>query len=979
MANELPDGWVVESAPQPAQASTGGDLPPGWTVEHVPGQVDASGASQGDGLLMNYAAGTNEGVSTLMGAPVDIATWGINRGIDAANWASRQMGGDNLAGNITDPVGGSQSIRDAQALYGGSPDQVAAATSAERIARGAGAGTTMALLPAAAATALPARAAAIATQVTGAPTAGNALLGTVAGGSGAAAAELVPEQYKPLASLIGGFVGAGTLASLGTLGRAGWDAARGYAQPFTQAGQKQIAGQTLRGAAENPSAAADALEAPAQLVPGSVPTTAQAAGDMGLLSLERSAQTRRPDLFRQRAADQNAARVTAMGGVERAGDPMDVTRVLRSQLDDIEQTTQAAVDAARQTADTATAAVGGNQPIEAYGSRIRDSAVAAENAARQRERALWAAVDPEDNLALNVAPVRQAVKEIRAGITPSATPISGAEGQIYGAVAGYKDVMPFRHLTDLRSNISTEMREELRQRGRTASYARLSRLRGAVEDAINTAVERQAQADAEAVAAGQMAPEATVGFRLQQQAQEWQDRRAAEARAGQSAGEDIAGNVALGQGGVSSVSGAARPSGARSRGNEGNPGVQAPEPLQPNFDDAAAERLRAASAATKERATTFGPTTPAGAVVRNFEGRDAYRLSDAAVPARVFHPGPRGFEDVQQFRQAVGDENALPVLSDYAAASLRRTAGRADGTLDPGRMQAWQRAHAESMRAFPELAQRFATAESAERAVAETAAARRAALDNFNRQAAARLLNAQAPEDVTRAIGGMFSNRNAVTTFRDLAEATGASPEARAGVRRAIADYINGRFVGNTEVGTSGTAAIRSDAFQTFVRQNRSALAQFFTNDELQLIDNLVADLQRSNRSLNAVRIPGQSNTAQDQAALRRYNMQETILQRMATSGAGAGAGAVAGGPVGAAVGSGATMVMSAMRDAGLRNVEDLVTQAMLDPALARALLLKASNPQQADSYFGVLARRLRTISMVSGAQSESQHRRGGK
>jgi hypothetical protein len=282
------------------------------------------------------------------------------------------------------------------------------------------------------------------------------------------------------------------------------------------------------------------------------------------------------------------------------------------------------------------------------------------------------------------------------------------------------------------------------------------------------------------------------------------------------------------------------------------------------------------------------------------------------------------------------------------------------------------------MRAFPELQAKFATAADAERAVMDAMATRKAALDLFNRQTAAKLLNLQTPEDVTRTVGGMFGTQNSATQFRELAQAVKNSPEGRAGIRRSIVDYMNNRFIGNAEAGTTGLGQIKSDQFQTFVRQNKAALQSFFTDSELDLMQAIATDLQRANRSMTAIKLPGQSNTAQDTAALRRNDLQSTVLQRIVTGGAGAAAGAAVSGGVGGVLGALGTTAIGAMRDAGLRKVDDLVTQAMLDPVLARALLRRVSANDVGESPFATLARRLRMTSVVGGQSSENQRRRSG-
>jgi hypothetical protein len=57
--------------------------------------------------------------------------------------------------------------------------------------------------------------------------------------------------------------------------------------PMTRGGKERMAAQTLRDAATDPRAAAEALSSPGERGAGSKPTTFQQTGDMGLGALER--------------------------------------------------------------------------------------------------------------------------------------------------------------------------------------------------------------------------------------------------------------------------------------------------------------------------------------------------------------------------------------------------------------------------------------------------------------------------------------------------------------------------------------------------------------------------------------------------------------------------------------------------------------------------------------------------------------------
>jgi hypothetical protein len=101
----------------------------------------------------------------------------------------------------------------------------------------------------------------------------------------------------------------------------------------------------------------------------------------------------------------------------------------------------------------------------------------------------------------------------------------------------------------------------------------------------------------------------------------------------------------------------------------------------------------------------------------------------------------------------------------------------------------------------------------------------------------------------------------------------------------------------------------------------------------------IAQDLQRSNRSTVAVKLPGQSNTAQDQDALRSSIMSGLVRHGLhIASGIGLG---VPTGFLGSAAGAVGGILLSAMRESGMRKLDDLIKEAMLDPELARRLLMK--------------------------------------
>lgn len=155
----------------------------------------------------------------------------------------------------------------------------------------------------------------------------RALGGAVAGG---AQAGLV----SPDDASTGAAIGAAVPLAARALGQVG-QAIGGAVRPFYGAGQDRIVGNTLREFAADPDAARGALAGAREVIPGSAPTTAMAAGDTGLAGLSRTLQSTNPTFAAElttRQTAQNAARTSALEDV--AGNPgkMSLAKKARDDL-----------------------------------------------------------------------------------------------------------------------------------------------------------------------------------------------------------------------------------------------------------------------------------------------------------------------------------------------------------------------------------------------------------------------------------------------------------------------------------------------------------------------------------------------------------------------------------------------------------------------------------------------------------------------
>jgi hypothetical protein len=360
-------------------------------------------------------------------------------------------------------------------------------------------------------------------------------------------------------------------------------------------------------------------------------------------------------------------------------------------------------------------------------------------------------------------------------------------------------------------------------------------------------------------------------------------------------------------------------------------------------------------------------------------------MPDAAVAQRLFYSGPKSFEAIQTFRRAVGDERAIPALTDYAVDRLRTVALGDDGVLNPGRLAAWRRSHADALRALPELDRQLGNVEAATNLMGDAAKARADVLEAAQLGAIGKLIGVTDPHEVTRIIGSIFNRGDAAAQMMRLQSVVSSNAAARAGLRKGVVDYLLDRFVSNAEAATSGLGTIKSDQFQTFVARNAGALrAAGFTDDEVGRLQRIAADLRQSNRSLSAVRIPGQSNTAQDGLAAKGGDDHAATILRVlitaASSGGGylvgSGLGAVGGG-LGAVVAPLATATIQVLRQNGIRRMDDLLKAALLDPEIATALMIKATPGNWRFAQIQLRARFKRALaSSVAAAHTNGRSRK---
>lgn len=801
--------------------------------------------------------------------------------------------------------------------------------------------------------------------------------------------KLDPEGKYPLVRELAGFAGgaAGGFAPDAALAAGAKIAApvAAAARPFYKGGQERLAGETILGASSAPEALRDWAAGrnpppagptvppgveplggppgasggpPAAPGPSPIPdfqrTTAQTfPTDTGLAQLERSARMRPTPQPTDVGAASFLARGTQQGEALAAHlgkqAPTEASaaapgRFFADRLQELDDMHGGQVAAAQEAARVAVEGGPGRPGIggtaldtrEQYGQALRAPAAEQAAIAKAGYRSLYDAVDPEGNMVVPPAPFKTLASGIEREIVPGVDDKPPAyEASLYEDIKNLPDTTPFSFYGNkLRPRINDAISKAYREGNNTAA-ARLVRLKEGFDGALNEAVNLQAGVEDHLAQTGRMAPEDTIRARLLQERADFYARQAGEATG--SGGRGAAGYAG---GGPGAVSGAGRAAGPGERGPANAPGAPGAPPAEPTgLTPEALAKYREAVQAYRDYVTTYRKGAAAPILAR--EGNQpagAFKLSDSQIPARLWSGADRTPAAIDNYIQMAGGRaDAIATLRDYAAFDLRREAMRPDGTINPKKLDAWLAEHDEILRnpAFAGLRERFETAGAAQRMVEDALARRKLALQEYEKSAAQHFLGNEPKEAVAAAF-----RKNAQTTMRELVRLAGEDRTGAAleGLKRAVVDYVLDRY----------KTSFKGQAFQQlqdFIGGKMGALGELFGPEGATAFKQVAEELERMQAVITRSKAPtGGSDTAANLAAAK-YGREPSLLSRIVTEATmeagGAAIGAHVGGIPGGIMGFVTGRLLAPMRAAGLAKVDNLVAEAMLDPAKAKLLLTK--------------------------------------
>ncbi len=376
--------------------------------------------------LRAQPAGINSSLARLAGAPVDV--------INALPMLGNLLPGEQGIGPISEnPILGSQWIGDRLGDVGIDTTTQATTPLGRISARalgeaaaaigGMGLGRGVQALNDARRIALGPTGQAVTSALTSNPVAQTAISGAAGAGAGVAGEMFPGNRWAELAGLLAGG-GAGIGAAVGT--RYLTDVGGAMMAPLSDAGRGRIVGRTVERLSADPNSLAYLLSGADEMVPGSMPTTAQASGDIGLLSAERGLiNMGEPyaSAFAGREAEQNAARLGALEGAFPGPDSAPaVAGVVQNRVAELRGGMDAEVQAALEATQQRLAELGPGLTPEAAGAILREEYNSALQQARRGVSRAYQAADPEGATQIPLAP---------------ATEFATAEiARLYGAGAG---------------------------------------------------------------------------------------------------------------------------------------------------------------------------------------------------------------------------------------------------------------------------------------------------------------------------------------------------------------------------------------------------------------------------------------------------------------------------------------------------------------------------------------------------------------
>jgi hypothetical protein len=368
--------------------------------------------------------------------------------------------------------------------------------------------------------------------------------------------------------------------------------------------------------------------------------------------------------------------------------------------------------------------------------------------------------------------------------------------------------------------------------------------------------------------------------------------------------------------------------------------------LAPNFGPNDRGALRAAN----QNYAAYKDNWRNGAVgtVLQSGQNEGFNLAAASVGKTLFRRGGAGAAPADQLIKNAGSpEAAVQLLGDYPAFAFLRDVQK-DGAIDPAKAAKWIDDHKAVLDRLPELREKFADAATAQKTVEDVAANGQAAIKLYQKSAARHyLLPDGTPMDGDKAIAKLIESPTAESDVKSLVRQMSGNRAALDGLRANLSDYIINKAKSVTEAGVTGEQKLKDNVFKTMMENPRmqTAIDAILPAEQRGILKNIANDIEMSQRLVNATNIKGSPGSAADIfAQLSRQAGKVGVFGQIAMASA-LGAG------LETSIASGSSMfglwagilsgIANHLRLAGIRTIDELKTQAILDPQLGKVLAMK--------------------------------------
>lgn len=653
---------------------------------------------------------------------------------------------------------------------------------------------------------------------------GARLLSGLSGAAGELAAQLSP-NHPDVARFV---TSLGTMLTGGAVTKTA-QVGRNLIREASPAGQEALAARgllTASGETDPNALAASIRRGGSELVPGSQPTTAQAANNINLTDTLSAQREGNPALTRQvaeREAEQNAARWAQANAVSPGGDAGDTRQFFQSIQDRAKSHIDQVEQEASQEVGRRVQALGPGYSPQQTGQVIRS--VAEEGLDRMRQavsRAYTNVLGPgrSSQIAIDPGPAMRRIDyQMRQRFGPK-NPAPGLLTDLVEAIRNDGQGLSYKDMNDLVTRAGDTITRLADSKNAQATAIKIKQIlldrmdASASETAKVLPYTQNADQEARTIRERLTRLNELLDINKQQPLKRWAASR-----------QDLEDQI---------------------KALEGK--VRADFGIQGNLNPQEWARYQYARQLRTEMAERY-EQGPVSSVVQRGSSAGGHLLSDSEVPAAFFHKNASAPDDIRQFEDVMGGHpNAMASLREYAIGHLQATADRAGG-MTPQLLHKWMADHAAALRPFPELRQQLQGIRDAQDLAAAAGQGMREDLEKFQQTAARHFLspNPNAPVDPAVAINNALktTNRMGRTDIQQLVAMASRdqSGDAMEGLRRGIMEHIARVTSGVPDL--HGTPLIMNQKFNAWMRANRDKIAPAFTTAHMQALDQIAADLQR--------------------------------------------------------------------------------------------------------------------------------------